>query len=427
MPWNDETENYVSSMDTELLSRTAQQALKALVGNYNPVTGLFPSFGGGATAANLSVGAVTSTVVPITNSNGTGVTIPAATTGAAGVLAAADKTKLDSLSSLTYTGVWASRPASPTTGDRIRVTDVHPLTTVDFRWNGTAWVPTAQPAAQRDVYVQPSDGTTWAARPNGSTINIPVWASKLTMTIASGGGGGGSGRRGALATARSGGQGGPGGNTNMFSVPLRNTDGTLISASLNCTVGLGALGGAAIVVDDNNGNPGGGATIGTLVALGSTTYRSCAGGSAAAGGATSSLGNNATGVATLMPAPYSWGNTSVVAQVSMAYSATCTASGGGGGSIDTANAAVAPGGFSHIAMAAGNSLTPGVIGLHEVYGNMLFGRAPTGGAASSTAAAQAGAQGIAGCGGAGGGASLNGFASGAGGRGGDGWAIFIWE
>jgi len=45
-------------------------------------------------ASNLGLGTITSTVVPITNSNGTGVTIPEATTSLAGLLNAADKTKI---------------------------------------------------------------------------------------------------------------------------------------------------------------------------------------------------------------------------------------------------------------------------------------------------------------------------------------------
>jgi hypothetical protein len=46
-------------------------------------------------ASNLAVGTVTSTVVPITNSNGTGFTIPAATSTLAGAMPSADKVKTD--------------------------------------------------------------------------------------------------------------------------------------------------------------------------------------------------------------------------------------------------------------------------------------------------------------------------------------------
>jgi hypothetical protein len=50
--------------------------------------------GGGGSPANLSLGTVTSTTVPIANSNGTGLTLPAATSSAAGVATAAQISKL---------------------------------------------------------------------------------------------------------------------------------------------------------------------------------------------------------------------------------------------------------------------------------------------------------------------------------------------
>lgn len=51
---------------------------------------------GGAMATNLALGTITSTTIPITNSNGTGFTLPSATTTLAGLLSAADKVKLNS-------------------------------------------------------------------------------------------------------------------------------------------------------------------------------------------------------------------------------------------------------------------------------------------------------------------------------------------
>lgn len=50
----------------------------------------------GSTSTNLALGTRTATTMPITNSNGTGVTIPAATTSLAGLLSATDKVKLNS-------------------------------------------------------------------------------------------------------------------------------------------------------------------------------------------------------------------------------------------------------------------------------------------------------------------------------------------
>lgn len=46
---------------------------------------------------NLSLGTITTTTIPINNDTGTGVILPSATQSAAGLLSAADKTKLDSL------------------------------------------------------------------------------------------------------------------------------------------------------------------------------------------------------------------------------------------------------------------------------------------------------------------------------------------
>lgn len=48
-------------------------------------------------STNLSLGTRTTTTLPINNSNGTGVTLPAATTSLAGLLTSADKTKLDGI------------------------------------------------------------------------------------------------------------------------------------------------------------------------------------------------------------------------------------------------------------------------------------------------------------------------------------------
>lgn len=56
--------------------------------------------GGGGGVTNLSLSTITTTVVPVANSNGSGFTIPSATTTKAGVMTAADKTKLDSLSGI---------------------------------------------------------------------------------------------------------------------------------------------------------------------------------------------------------------------------------------------------------------------------------------------------------------------------------------
>src|SRR5690606_238024 len=49
------------------------------------------------TVVNLALGTRTSTTMPITNSAGTGVTLPVATTTLAGLMSAADKVKLNNI------------------------------------------------------------------------------------------------------------------------------------------------------------------------------------------------------------------------------------------------------------------------------------------------------------------------------------------
>lgn len=422
--------NYVDTMDRDLLSRRAQYALKQVVERADPVTGVLPPFGGAGTPSNLALGANDGSTLAVTNSNGTGITLPAATAGgAAGLLSTSDKSKLDSLSKYTYNGAWAGRPGAPALNEVIRVTDVHPMTAVDFIWNGNAWMPLTKCPAVRDVYVQPVDGSAWASRPNGLVISIPVWATTLKLNVSGSGGGGGSGRRGAAASARAGGQGGTYAAVNTFFVGLRNANGTLIAPSATLTCASGSAGGASVTTDNTNGNAGGGPSQSTLFVLAGVTYRALAGGSSAAGGASSNGSDNSLGINTLYPQGYSSGSKQSVTAgnvFAQGYFATPTASGGGGGGIDTTDALVGVSAYTNVTTVSSN-LTVGLPGTYQILGDMIYAVPPTGGAASTSAAAQAGGQGLAGCGGAGGGASLNGFASGAGGKGGDGWAILVWE
>jgi hypothetical protein len=364
MAWNDETENYVDTMDRELLSRRAQNILRSLVAN----------------------GGVVGT--PVT---------------------------------------WASRPTSPTVGDRIVVTDVHPSTPVEFLWNGTAWIPTSPCPSVREVYVQPSDGSNWASRPNNLAINIPVWANTLQLSIAASGSGGGSGRRGAATTARSGGQGGAGGSVAMFSIPLRAADGSLVAASGSLLLPAGTLGGAAVSADDTAGAASGGASQNSNFTFGAGLYRAPGGGVVAAGGNNVALNDSSANLVTALPAANAWGRTSITAAITANFPSACSCSGGGGGSISTGDAVLGVGTVQHVGRSEGNIAAPGAIGSYEVLGNLILSRPPLGGAAVIGGTAGTGGIGLAGCGGGGGGASVNGQLSGAGGRGGDGWAIFIWE
>jgi len=51
----------------------------------------------GSIATNLAIGTITATTIPVTNSNGTGFTIPQVTSSLAGVMSASDKSKLDGI------------------------------------------------------------------------------------------------------------------------------------------------------------------------------------------------------------------------------------------------------------------------------------------------------------------------------------------
>ncbi len=76
----------------------------------------------GAGATNLTLGTVTATTVDVNSSTGTDATLPAATTAAAGVLTAADKTRIDNLTTgttgaatTTFDNATPNLPGAPTT------------------------------------------------------------------------------------------------------------------------------------------------------------------------------------------------------------------------------------------------------------------------------------------------------------------------
>lgn len=57
----------------------------------------FTTLSGGGAGTNISLGTITSTVIPLVSSTGTGVILPSATTTLAGLMSAADKVKVNSL------------------------------------------------------------------------------------------------------------------------------------------------------------------------------------------------------------------------------------------------------------------------------------------------------------------------------------------
>lgn len=70
-----------------------------------------------SSVTNLSLGTPTSTTYPITNSNGTGFTLPSATTSVAGLMSAADKTKSDNQVVITSFTTSGTGPASLSGGN----------------------------------------------------------------------------------------------------------------------------------------------------------------------------------------------------------------------------------------------------------------------------------------------------------------------
>lgn len=95
-----------------------------------------PSGGGGS---NLALGTTTSTTQPITNSNGTGFTLPSSTTSLAGLQSAADKTKLDGLPTITSigTGLLLSSGVLSSTGSDLALGTRTPTTIPITNTNGT--------------------------------------------------------------------------------------------------------------------------------------------------------------------------------------------------------------------------------------------------------------------------------------------------
>lgn len=96
-------------------------------------------YNSGSSTTNLALGTPTSTTYPITNSNGTGFTLPSATTSVAGLFSATDKTILDGASSSSTSGSLMKRDGSNEVAvANIYVTDA----TYGSGWNGNNTVPT---------------------------------------------------------------------------------------------------------------------------------------------------------------------------------------------------------------------------------------------------------------------------------------------
>lgn len=280
-----------------------------------------------------------------------------------------------------------------------------------------------------DTYMQPDATGVWAARPSALSLAIPAWAKKLKLGLGAGGGGGGSGRRFDNTQPRSGGASGIGGASNVFVIYLLDAVGAQLATTVTLTLGVGTAGGAAVTVDNTNGNASPGPSVGSTLVFNGVSYLVGGGGGAAPGGAASAISSGSgpqVGYPTTSP-----NATNVAANLGTTYPNGITSGGGPGGSLAiTTNAVLTPGNITLVGLlpsAVGASTTPGADGAGQLCGVVVSARGGNGGAANTTANAQAGGNGIYGSGGGGGGASLNSFASGAGGMGGHGWAVLLWE
>ena len=271
------------------------------------------------------------------------------------------------------------------------------------------------------------------------TLEIPATAKHITILCQGAGRGGGSGRKGALASGRSGGGGGYPGGWCEFSYKI--TD--LSSNVVKIIVGAGGAGGASQFNDSTNGNTGSTGGHGQVTCGGDTNL--LANGS---GGASVSTGGTATtapaGI-TSWPSQYTGnvtgniGNSTVAGGTGL-YNLHTSGSGGGGGGADASNVAYAGGvgGAMPVTLGAYGVPAAGTSGGGAgAAGATYFTRWGTGGAggggnASATGNGGAGGNaGIGGGGGGGGGSTNSGnttYYSGAGGNGGDAFVrIIVWS
>lgn len=289
----------------------------------------------------------------------------------------------------------------------------------------------------RPKFVEYTNSST-ASPVTASGVAVPTGATGVKVTIIPPGPGGGSGRRGAAGTARGGGGGGVG-------APVVRDYTIAIPAGVLTYVyylGIVGAGGAAVTTNDTDGNNA--ANVGAcyfgfsgqpVVGTSATSLLSGFAGTTVGG---------AGGNGGVLAAPSV--NASLFVMGGQGGAATPTGSagqdawvpnnapgGGGGGGISAADVA-GNGGNSGALRSAANSFslggvvdtTPPATPLAS-NSTAVPGQGGPGGAASKTAAAQAGANGVGyGAPGGGGGASLNGFNSGKGGDGGPAYMRLEW-
>ena len=268
------------------------------------------------------------------------------------------------------------------------------------------------------------------------TFAIPTTATHITILCHGAGSGGGSGRKGALASGRSGGGGGAPGGWGEFSYKITDLSTNTVVVS----VGAGGAGGAAVTVDSTNGNAGSSGGGGQVTCGGNTIANGYGTTGGAAGTATTAAAGGAQWTSQYTPNVTGNIGNSTVAGGTGQYNNHTSGSGGGGGGASAANVAYAggAGGTAPVTLGAYGAPIAGTSGGGAgVAGATYFTRWGTGGSggggnASATGNGGAGGNaGIGGGGGGGGGSTNSGnttYYSGAGGNGGNGFVrIIVWS
>lgn len=270
---------------------------------------------------------------------------------------------------------------------------------------------------------------------SSGTYTKPSWAKTIEVICIGGGGGGGSGRKGANGAARCGGGGGTGSTYTTASFTASS-----VGSTETVTIGSGGTGGASQTTNSTDGNAG---TAGGTTSFGTKLY--AIGGSGGGAGLANSgaAGSTSLGLFTRGATP---GNSTTT--VGTATNVLTTngsfinpSSGGAGGPVTSANAAIgggqgvnttsgtAPAWKTGVAPAPTNSsvIGAGNSGTDNATSVWIGGESGDGGGASTTGNAGAGGNGGKwGGGGGGGGASVDNVGnSGAGGNGADGICIVI--
>lgn len=133
-----------------------------------------------ATASNLGIGARTATTLPVTNDNGTGATLPVATTTLAGLQSAADKSKLDGVA----TGATANQTDAYLLA-RANQTGVQPISTItDLQTTLDAKIPLAQKAANNGVATLDASGKVPASQlPISGEVFKGEWNASTNVPV----------------------------------------------------------------------------------------------------------------------------------------------------------------------------------------------------------------------------------------------------